>query len=353
MRWGSSEASAGGGMRRLNWGCGDHTMEGWINSDIKDHPGVDLVCDIRRGLPLEDDSIDYAVSIHALPELRYEELIPALKELRRVLKPAGVLRLALPDLDKAIGAYLEQKHDYFKVDPGDARSLGGRFITHILWYGYSRTLFTQDFIEELLDRAGFVGVAPCEYRVTQSRFPDIVDLDNREDESLFVEAEKAASRNRRGRRRARVSAAGGRTMRRGSRKFVVEVLGVEPENAADQQRLQRGLIRGQIRPRADDGTLTISGWVFGQDSRARTVELIAGSSVVVQTEVNRNRPDVASAFPDVPDAATSGFQLAVRPSSPGVSRLTVQARLDSDETVPIGSVEVKVFQKGLLRRLRS
>ena len=84
-------------VRRLNWGCGEHPDPGWINSDIKDTPGVDVACDIRDGLPLETDSIDYVSSIHALPEIPYGDLVGALGELRRVLKPGGVLRLGLPD----------------------------------------------------------------------------------------------------------------------------------------------------------------------------------------------------------------------------------------------------------------
>jgi predicted SAM-dependent methyltransferase len=179
-----------GEVRRLNWGCGDHFGGGWINSDIKDMPGVDLPCDIRDGLPLETESIDYATSIHALPEIHYDDLVDALVELRRVLKPGGVLRLALPDLDRGIQAYLAGDRDYFLVPDEQAEAIGSKFVTQIIWYGYSRTLFTHDFIEELLWKAGFREVHHCSYRETKSRFPEIVELDIRERESLFVEAVK-------------------------------------------------------------------------------------------------------------------------------------------------------------------
>jgi len=177
-------------VERLNWGCGSWAEPGWINSDVKDGPGIDLSCDIREGLPLESDSIDYAVSIHALPEVPYPELVPVLRELRRVLKPGGVLRLALPDLDKAIAAYQRGDRDYFLVPDTDARSIGAKFVLQMIWYGYSRTLFTHDFAEELLADAGFRRVDRCRYRETASTFPEIVVLDNRERESLFVEAVK-------------------------------------------------------------------------------------------------------------------------------------------------------------------
>jgi predicted SAM-dependent methyltransferase len=178
------------GVRRLNWGCGTNPSPGWVNSDIKEDPAVDVAADILEGLPLEADSFDYVVSIHALPELRYPEQVPALMELRRVLAPDGILRLALPNLDRAIRAYQEDDRDYFLVPDEDARAIGSKMIVQLLWYGYSKTLFTYDFIAELLERAGFRDVQRCEYRQTASRFPEIVSLDNRPEESLFVEARK-------------------------------------------------------------------------------------------------------------------------------------------------------------------
>ena len=178
-------------IQRLNWGCGSNPELGWINSDIKDDPGIHLPADILAGLPLPAESIDYAVSIHALPELSYPDVVPALVELRRVLRPAGVLRLGLPDLEKSVGAFQRGDRDYFLVPDEDATSLGAKLVTQLVWYGWSRTLFTYEFIEEQLERAGFTAIVRCSYRVTASRYPEIVDLDNREPESLFVEASRS------------------------------------------------------------------------------------------------------------------------------------------------------------------
>ena len=178
------------GTKRLNWGCGPNPIRGWINSDQKVGPGIDLSCDIRDGLPLESDSIDYIVSIHAMSEVPYPDLLPVLRELRRVLKSNGILRLSLPDLDKGIQAYLRNDRDYFLIPDDEVKSLGGKLIVQLIWYGYSRTLFTSDFIEELLFMAGFRHVHHCPYKETRSPYGDIVELDNRAQESLFVEAIK-------------------------------------------------------------------------------------------------------------------------------------------------------------------
>jgi len=175
-------------LRRLHWGCGSITPAGWINSDLEPGPSVDISGNILDGLPLADESIDYISSQHALQDLRIYDQVRAMSELRRVLKPGGVLRLSLPDFDRAMAAYQSGHRDYFMV--WDWETISGNFITHILWYNLSQTLFTYEFAEELLRQAGFSEVQRVGYRQTVSRFPEIVDLDSREAESFFVEAFK-------------------------------------------------------------------------------------------------------------------------------------------------------------------
>jgi SAM-dependent methyltransferase len=173
---------------RLNWGCGPQPAPGWINADIRAYDGVDLCGDIRDGLALADHAIDYAVAIHVLQDLAWPDIPGALRELRRVLKPGAVLRLALPDLDRAIDAYRRGDAAYFYVPDADAQAIGAKLVTQIIWYGSVRTPFTFDFAAELLGQAGFGDVTRCAFRQTASPFPDIVSLDNRERESLFIEA---------------------------------------------------------------------------------------------------------------------------------------------------------------------
>lgn len=175
---------------RLNWGCGPVRPPEWVNSDVEPGDGVDLPCDIRQGLPVPDDTFDCVVSIHVLEQLPYLELDAALRELRRVLKPGGIIRLAVPDLDRAIMAYREGDPRYFYVPDRDVASIGGKLSVQMTWYGSSRSLFTYDFLEELLGRTGFHEIRRCAFRETGSDDPAIVTLDNRERESLFVEAMK-------------------------------------------------------------------------------------------------------------------------------------------------------------------
>jgi predicted SAM-dependent methyltransferase len=174
----------------MNWGCGRVTPEGWINSDCTYSPGVDIACDILAGLPLEDDSLDYVASMHALPEIAYPDLEDALWELRRVIRPGGVLRLGLPDMDRAIHAYLRNDREYFLIPDHTCESIGGKMVVQLMWYGRSRTMFTSDFAEELLRHSGFREVHRCEFQQTRSPYPEIIELDNRPQESLFIEGVK-------------------------------------------------------------------------------------------------------------------------------------------------------------------
>jgi SAM-dependent methyltransferase len=175
---------------RLHWGCGPITPYGWVNSDIRPGPGVDVVGDIRGGLPIADNSFDYVVSIHALPEIPYNDLDRTLGELRRVLKPGGTLRLGLPDFDKALKAYQTGDVDYFLIPDEAVKCLSGKMIVQLLWYGCSRSMYTGEFAAELLARNQFQSIQVCNFRQTRSPHPGIVELDDRQLESLFIEASK-------------------------------------------------------------------------------------------------------------------------------------------------------------------
>jgi SAM-dependent methyltransferase len=177
---------------RVNLGCGPQAAPGWLNCDIRAAPGVELRTDLRAGLPFRAETVDCIVAIHLLQDLAWREIARALAELHRVLKRGGVLRVAVPDLDKAIEAYRARNAAYFYVPDRDARSVGAKLITQIVWYGSVRTPFTYDFLAECLHGAGFVDIARRAFG--ESQLPGLAVLDNRERETLFVEAVKQNAR---------------------------------------------------------------------------------------------------------------------------------------------------------------
>lgn len=185
--------SGGPALRRLNLYCGTQPRPGWINVDLHPSDGVDCVGDICEGLPIESASIDYAVASHVLQDFVWPNVFIALAELRRLLKPDGVLRLSVPDVDRAIDAYRRGDGGYFRVPDADALSPGAKFVTQVIWYGSARTPFNFDFAREALERSGFDRVRRVEHRRTLSRFAGITELDDHGIESLFVEASPSAA----------------------------------------------------------------------------------------------------------------------------------------------------------------
>jgi predicted SAM-dependent methyltransferase len=177
-----------GSIARLNVGCGPQPAAGWINHDWKPIHGIDLHGDIREGLTLPDHSMDYVVAMHFLQDLLWGDIPPALRELRRVLRPGGVLRVGLPDLDKAIAAYQRGDAAYFHVPDEHARGIATKLVTQIIWYGSVFTPFTFAVAEEWLQDAGYREVKRCAFGQTFSPHADIVSLDNRERESFYAEA---------------------------------------------------------------------------------------------------------------------------------------------------------------------
>jgi predicted SAM-dependent methyltransferase len=91
---------------KLNVGCGNVIFKDWINIDLEPTNSlVDLACDVRQGLPFEDNSCSLIYNEHFLEHLTVEEGLFFLKECRRVLQPGGVIRISMPSLDVCIEKY--------------------------------------------------------------------------------------------------------------------------------------------------------------------------------------------------------------------------------------------------------
>lgn len=79
------------------------------------------VCDIRRPLKLRDATFDAVYACRVLEHLTPEEGERFVSELRRVLKPGGVCRISVPDLEQRCLAYLSRLRECLS-DPS-ARNL--------------------------------------------------------------------------------------------------------------------------------------------------------------------------------------------------------------------------------------
>jgi SAM-dependent methyltransferase len=78
---------------RLNLGCGDKKMAGYLNVDTCGEP--DFACDLSRfPWPWSDGSVDEVFSSHFLEHVEdYEKTV---LEMHRVLKPDGIVHFLVP-----------------------------------------------------------------------------------------------------------------------------------------------------------------------------------------------------------------------------------------------------------------
>jgi predicted SAM-dependent methyltransferase len=154
-----------------------YSEEGYCNI-LKSHNFVHH--NVEYGLPFPNESIDYLYSSHLIEHLFKEDAKKLLKEAHRVLKKSGIVRICVPDLEYAISLY--QKGDKEKaLRYFFATSKSGYFSRHQYMYDF-------DLLKQLLEEAGFTNVERYAYR--QGKTPDIDVLDNRPEESLYVEANK-------------------------------------------------------------------------------------------------------------------------------------------------------------------
>jgi len=104
--------------------------------------------------------------------------------------------------------------------------------------------------------------------------------------------------------------------------------------------------------KVDPSSVIIGGWAIGKNSRVASVELICEDRVIKKTAVNGSRPDVAQAFPQVPNAENSGFTAQVKLMGiPSEGELLLQAIFDDESCVPLGVV--RFLQKPLNPRYES
>lgn len=81
---------------RLNLGCGTDIRSGWVNLDSSPGiPGVDVVHDLDQlPLPFADGTFEYILAQDVLEHLA--DPVATLRELHRILKPGGRLRIRVP-----------------------------------------------------------------------------------------------------------------------------------------------------------------------------------------------------------------------------------------------------------------
>jgi predicted SAM-dependent methyltransferase len=211
-------------MLRLNIGCGEKVLQGFVNLDnspslwlannkvlswlatflgVLNKENLFLIefykknkimrCDLRKGLPYSNASVDIIYSSHVFEHLEKREAQAFLKEAKRCLRPdTGCLRLIVPSLEFIIGEYQEtQDADYFVTRLVMATPVPETILQKLvqLFFGFRHHLWMYDTnsLSKIVAAAGFDRVnvlGPGE--TTMSNIGGL-NLNERGSESIILE----------------------------------------------------------------------------------------------------------------------------------------------------------------------
>ncbi len=84
------------GKIKLNLGSRDDYKKGWINLDKSKEFKADIYSDIQKKIPLKDNSVDFVLAKHILEHINPEKLEFVMDEIRRVVRPKGLVHIYVP-----------------------------------------------------------------------------------------------------------------------------------------------------------------------------------------------------------------------------------------------------------------
>jgi predicted SAM-dependent methyltransferase len=149
-------------MNYLNLGCGYRFHPDWTNINfVATGEGV-IAHNLIEGIPFADETFDVVYHSHVLEHFSKKEGESFLKECYRVLRPQGVLRVAVPDLEQIVRIYLAAlekassgspdwafNYEWISLEMYDQtvrNNPGGEMATYL----YSKNLPNQQFVLERL-----------------------------------------------------------------------------------------------------------------------------------------------------------------------------------------------------------
>lgn len=144
------------GPRRLHLGCGNRRAVGWLNVDIRFTRCVDVVDDIRRLARFPAGWADEIYACHVLEHFDFAETDAVLRRWTRVLRPGGVLRISVPDLDRITAIYQANLQHFRK--PGNLPWTGLIYGGQENPYDYHKNGFNFTSLKHQLEGLGFTAI---------------------------------------------------------------------------------------------------------------------------------------------------------------------------------------------------
>lgn len=146
---------AADGTVRLHLGCGAISEPGFTNIDAMGFAHVHHLGPIHPLPAFKGNSVDLIYVSHCLEHLEIVEVPKALAEWFRVLKPGGLLRIAVPDFDAIMRMY---ECSGGSIPAIQYVLLGGQDYL----FNFHKSVFNESHLRGLLAAAGFAGICKWE-----------------------------------------------------------------------------------------------------------------------------------------------------------------------------------------------
>ncbi|MBD9361076.1 class I SAM-dependent methyltransferase [Methylomonas fluvii] len=173
-------------------GCGDINSPEFINIDARKDKHVHIVThNISRLWMIPSDTADLIYMCHILEHVPRYHVATVLKEMYRILKPNGKLRLSVPDFDCIVAIYQDTNNDIQLISPP---LMGGQDYPE----NFHFEVYNKSHLEKTLQLNGFCNILPWDpNKVEHHNFNDwasktITISDKEYVISLNLEASKIA-----------------------------------------------------------------------------------------------------------------------------------------------------------------
>ena len=149
---------------RLQLGCCDRKMPGFINVDIREDQNPDVVCDITH-ISKKFKDVEIIYSSHVLENYKRDEFMVVLKDWYNTLKTGGILRISVPCMEALAEYYLDTKDL-------DRQLLGLLYGDQGSPYSYHYHIWDYKTMEKDLKEAGFRMVQRWDWREVDHKYID-------------------------------------------------------------------------------------------------------------------------------------------------------------------------------------
>lgn len=141
--------STADGKRLLHIGCGEINSPEFINLDARPMSHVHIVSkNILNLRNIPNESLDMVYMSHVLEHVPRNQVSETIKEMHRVLKKGGVLRVSVPDFDHIVNIYQSTEKNIQSIAPA---LMGGQDYK----FNFHYCIFNKNFLEHLLLESEF------------------------------------------------------------------------------------------------------------------------------------------------------------------------------------------------------